>query len=287
MIQTKALYPEAEYNWGMKIGVFDSGLGGLLIAHSLIQALPEYDYLYLGDTARVPYGNRSQEAIYEFTRQAVDYLFHHGCGLIIVACNTASAEALRRIQQEYLPKQYPDRKVLGVLVPAVEAAIEATKNYRVGVLATRSTIESKSFNREITKRAPEVSVMTAAAPLLVPLVENSGTQWAGPILEAYLAPLQEKNIDTLILGCTHYPYLKKQIQAIVGPKVHLVSQDEVVPSKLAVYLHRHPEVSRKLSRDGRYEFHVTDLTPGAQELASTLFGQTINLHRVANLATPV
>ncbi len=271
----------------MKIGVFDSGLGGLLIAHSLIQALPEYDYLYLGDTARVPYGNRSQETIYEFTRQAIDYLFHHGCSLIIVACNTASAEALRRIQQEYLPKQYPDRKVLGVLVPAVEAAIAASHNYHIGVLATRSAVDSKAFNREIAKRAPEMSVSAAAAPLLVPLVENGGTQWAEPILTAYLVPLKAKGIDTLILGCTHYPYLKHQIAAIMGPGVKLIGQDEVVPPKLAEYLHRHPDVNRKLSRNGRYEFHVTDLTPDAQRLAADLFGQPITLHHVDDLVTHI
>ena len=266
----------------MKIGVFDSGLGGLLITHGLIQSLPEYDYLYLGDTARVPYGNRSQKVIYEFTRQAIDYLFHHGCSLVIVACNTASAEALRQIQQEYLPAQYPDRKVLGVVVPAVEAAIAATKNYRIGVLATRSTVASDAFEREILKRSPESTVTQIAAPLLVPLVENSGIKWANPILSDYLAPLTRSRIDTLVLGCTHYPYLKRQIAAIMGPQVNLICQNEIVPPSLADYLARHPEVSRKLSQSSRYSFQVTDLTPDVYGLAAELFGEGIELTQTSD-----
>src|SRR4051812_1807244 len=156
----------------MKIGVFDSGLGGLIIAHSLTSQLPDYDYLYLGDTARVPYGNRSQDTVYKFTLQAVKYLLDQDCELVIIACNTASAEALRRIQQDYLPEHYPDRRVLGVLIPAAEAAAAATKTGHIGVIATSGTIASGAFNREILKLRPKANISSNPAPLLVPLIEN-------------------------------------------------------------------------------------------------------------------
>jgi len=265
----------------MKIGIFDSGLGGLLIAHSLIQALPQYDYLYLGDTARVPYGSRSQDTVYEFTLQAVEYLFAQDCGLIIVACNTASAEALRRIQREYLPKYYPDRRVLGVLIPAAEAAAQATKNHHIGVLATLGTVNSGTFKRELLKLDPELTIIQQPAPLLVPLVENGGLKWAAPILDEYLAPLT--GIDTLILGCTHYPYMKDLIREKVGEGVKVISQDEVVPAKLADYLKRHPEIDQTLSNQGTRNYHVTDLTAEASRLSTKLFGEPIELELIPNL----
>jgi glutamate racemase len=263
----------------MKIGIFDSGLGGLIITHSLIQRLPQYDYLYLGDTARVPYGNRSQEAIYEFTRQAVEYLFKHNCGLVIIACNTASAEALRRIQQEYLPLHYPKRRVIGVLIPAAEAAVEASLAQKIGVLATRGTVASSAFNRELHKLAPKAEVKLRAAPLLVPLVENDGLKWAGPILDEYLTPL--KGIDTLILGCTHYPFLKDQIRQKVGEGVKVISQDEILPPKLDDYLHRHPEIESTLSKNQERTFQVTDLTDDTTRLSRDLFGGAVSLHQVS------
>ncbi len=171
----------------MKIGVFDSGLGGLFVTRALVKNLPQYHYMYLGDTQRVPYGNRSQETVYQFLHEAVDYLFAHGCELIIVACNTASAEALRRVQREYLPTHYPKRRVLGIIIPTAEAALKDSKIKRVGVLATQGTVGSGAYVRELKKIRPGVTIFQEAAPLLVPLVESNAAQFADPILRSYLA----------------------------------------------------------------------------------------------------
>jgi glutamate racemase len=262
----------------MKIGIFDSGLGGLIITHSLIQALPQYDYLYFGDTARVPYGNRSQQTVYEFTKQGIEYLFEQDCELIIVACNTASADALRRLQQSYLPEHYPNRRILGVLIPAAEAAVAATTNQRVGVLATTSTIMSKAFEREIHKLDPDIDIMGQPAPLLVPLIENGGEQWAPPIIKSYLEPLA--GCDTIILGCTHYPYFKDIIRDQVGEGVTVISQDELVPAKLADYLKRHSELEQRLSQNRTRRYQVTDLTDDAVRLADELVGDDPELTQI-------
>jgi glutamate racemase len=259
----------------MKLGVFDSGLGGLIVTHGLVQTLPDYDYVYLGDTARVPYGNRSQETIYTFTREAVEYLFAQDCQLIIIACNTASAEALRRIQREYLPTRYPDRRVLGVLIPAAEEAVRVTRTGRIGVLATAGTIASGAYEREIGKLRPDANVMAVAAPLLVPLIENNAVQHAPPILHEYLTPLLAADIDTLVLGCTHYPYLATEIRSIVGDSIRIVSQADIVPAKLADYLARHPEIEHQLSRDGGRRYLLTDIAPSTEAVATTLFGEPV------------
>jgi glutamate racemase len=265
----------------MKIGVFDSGLGGLIVMHSLAQELPDYEYVYLGDAARVPYGNRSHELVYKFTRDAIEFLFSQDCHLVIVACNTASAEALRRIQREYLPGNYPGRRVLGVLIPTAEMAIASSPGKTIGVLATAGTVTSGTFTREIHKLDPGATVLEHAAPLLVPLIENEGTQWAEPILEAYLRPFIDRRIDSLILGCTHYPVLKAQIRAIVGPKVAVLSQDEFIPGRLADYLQRHPEVAGKLAKAGSRRFFVTDVTPGLRRLANDLYYGEVALELVS------
>jgi len=265
----------------LKIGLFDSGLGGLIVTHSLIQAMPEYDYVYLGDTARVPYGNRSQEIIYQFTRDAVDYLFSkEDCQLIILACNTASAEALRRIQQEYLPERYPERRVLGVLIPAAEATAASTQNGKVGVIATQGTVDSQAYTRELHKLNPKLKVYQQATPLLVPLVENNALGYAGPMLDDYLRSLQGQAIDTLILGCTHYPLYKQQLQQRLGKAVQIISQDDIIPPKLADYLQRHPEIDRLLSRQGQYTFYATDITPGTAAVARHLFGAAIPIQKI-------
>jgi len=264
----------------MDIGVFDSGLGGLLVTQSLIQRLPDYSYVYLGDTARVPYGNRSQETIYQFTVQAVDYLFRSGCALVILACNTASAEALRRIQREYLPKYYPDRRVLGVLIPAAEEAIQVTKNNQIGVLGTVSTVASGAFVREIKKLNPDAEVYQQAAPLLVPLLENQGMKWINPIIDEYLASLLAQNIDTLILGCTHYPLVKTVFRGKVGPAIRVICQDEIIPVKLGKYLTRHPETEQRLARTSQRRFFVTDITSTSNSLANQLFGQQTALKKI-------
>ena len=283
----------------MRIGVFDSGLGGLLIAQSIIKRLPQYDYLYLGDTKRVPYGNRSQRTIHEFVSQALDYLFNSDCQLIILACNTASAESLRKSQQEYLPRNYPDRRVLGVVIPMAEAAIEALNadkemagaaprsagpigslsadlsSTRVGVIATSSTVESGAYARELNRIRPGIIVVQNPTPLLVPLVENDGFKYVGPVLDDYLAPLKERQVESLILGCTHYAALKAQIRERI--QVPVISPDEVVPDKLADYLERHPEIESKLSKKGSRTYEVTDLTESYYSLARKLAGKDVDL----------
>jgi len=265
----------------MKIGVFDSGLGGLLILRALARQLPDYDYIYLGDTQRVPYGNRSPQIIAQFLEEAVDFLFKKDCALIVVACNTASSEALRYIQQQYLPKHYPDRRVLGVIIPSVEVALASENNplTRIGVLATAGTVRSATYVAESEKLNPRVKVFQSAAPLLVPLIENDGKQWAEPILRSYLAPLMKSKVQKIILGCTHYPALKREIRKLSG--VPVVSQDEILPAKLKDYLKRHPEIESRLRKQRGRELLVTDVTPAYEKLARSWFGKTAQLRKVA------
>ena len=263
------------------IGVFDSGFGGLGILRGIVKEMPKYNYIYLGDTARTPYGTRSAEVVYEFTKQAVDFLFAHNCRLIIFACNTASSEALRRIQQEYLPKKYPGKNVLGVLIPAVEEAISKTKNNKVGVIATEGTVRSKTFALEIKKLAPKIKVSQKACSLLVPIVEagEQNSKALKIILKNYLEPLKKEKIDTLILGCTHYGILEKEIKKIVGPKIKIISEEKIVPKKLKDYLKRHPEIEKTLAKDKQLHFYSTDLTDKFTTLGSQFFGRKIKAEK--------
>ena len=275
------------------IGVFDSGFGGLTIFRELVKQLPKYDYIYLGDSARTPYGNRSQDLIFEFSRQAVDYLFKQGCQLIILACNTASSEALRRIQQEHLSKNYlpriipkefvrgPKRRVLGVIRPTVEEAVKLTKNNKIGVIGTEGTVSSGAYVREIKNLNPKIKVFQQACPLLVPIIEAGEHNWEGTdlILKKYLTPLIKKKIDTLILGCTHYPIIKNKIRKIVG-KIKLVSQEEIIGPKLKDYLIRHPEIERRIGKAGKRIFLTTDLTNKFQKLGSLFYGKNIYPTRI-------
>lgn len=265
-----------------KIGIFDSGFGGLSILRAIVHKLPQYDYLYLGDTARAPYGSRSQEVIYQFTEQAVDFLLSQGCWLITLACNTASAEALRKIQQEYLPIKYPGRRVLGVLIPAVEDAIKKTKNNRIGVVGTLATVGSKAFAKEIYKLNPQVQVFQQACPLLAPIVEEGeqDSEIAILALRKYLAPLLREGIDTLILGCTHYGFLEKQIQQIVGSEMAIISESQIVADKLADYLSRHPEIEGSLSQGATQRFLTTDITDKFQRLGPAFFGSPLCVEKV-------
>ena len=262
------------------IGVFDSGFGGLEILRGIARVLPDYNYIYLGDTARTPYGTRSPEVVYEFTTQAVDFLFQRGCALIIFSFNTASSDALRKIQQEYVPVRYPGKKVLGVLIPAAEAAIAATRG-AVGVMATDGTVRSNAFIRELTKLNPKVRVVQQACPLLVPVVEagEHESKAAGLILKKYLDPLIRQNIDTLILGCTHYGILEHRIRAIVGPDMYIVSEAKVVPEKLKGYLERHSEVRETLGQNKIMRFYSTDVTDTFRIIGSAFFGQPIKAEK--------
>ncbi len=242
------------------IGVFDSGFGGLTILQSFIRKLPDYDFTYLGDNARTPYGNKSLDVIYAYTRQAVDFLFRADARLIILACNTASAKALRKIQQEWLPLHYPDRRVLGVAIPLAEAAVEVSRYGRIGVIGTRATIESRVYEQELLKLVPDLKIYSRPCPLLVPLVEED---WVGKpetnmILKKCLRPLKNCHVDTLILGCTHYPFLKKDIERIMGKNCHVLDAPGIVGHKLVQYLQRHPEMEEMIQKNGQRKFYTTD-----------------------------
>jgi glutamate racemase len=254
----------------MRVGVFDSGLGGLIVTRAIRKMMPEYDYVYFGDTKRVPYGNRSHEAVFEFTCAAVDELFRkENCAIVIIACNTASARALKQIQQEYLTKNFPDRKVIGVLIPTAEVA----SGYdRVGVLATRGTVASNTFGIEIGKLNKKTKVFQVAAPMLVPLIEEGENIRAKPFILEYLKPLKNKKLEALVLGCTHYPRLKKEIKANLPKDVKIISQDEIIPTKLKEYLVRHQEISAKLSKNGTIKIITTDKAQNMDKLVSEWFG---------------
>lgn len=264
------------------IGVFDSGLGGLTIFKELLKELPDYNYIYLGDNARVPYGSRSPEIIYQFTEEAVDYLFKKGCEIIILACNTASSNALRKIQQEYLPKNYPQRRVLGVIRPAVEEACEKSFNERIGIIGTEATINSGAFEREIKKIKPEVKVYSIACPLLVPIIEAGEIHWPGLdlILDKYLMPLRKKAVGSLILGCTHYSLIKDKIQKHIGKAVRLISEEEVVPYKLKDYLWRHQEIEKRLKREKKVRYLVTAYSQRFEELAKMFLGKEVKFEKI-------
>lgn len=263
----------------MKIGIFDSGLGGLVVGRAIIKQLPGYDYVYLGDTARVPYGSRSQKTVYEFTHQAVKYLFEQDCQLVILACNTASAQALRRIQREFLPKAYPDRRVLGVIIPTLEAI--DSRHQSIGIIGTSGTIHSGIYKKELKKLWPKAKVYQQASPLLVPLIENNELALARPFLQRYLRPLLAKQIDTLVLGCTHYPLLKAEIKKVLGPQIKIICQTDTVPEKLESYLVRHPEIDERLSKKHSRTFLVTDLNQDFKKVAQKLFGKPLKFKVVA------
>ncbi len=255
----------------MKIGIFDSGLGGLLIAKAVRKLMPEYDYVYLGDTKRVPYGNRSFETVYEFTKEGVEYLLKkENCGIVILACNTASARALKRIQKEYLPKNFPDRKVLGVLIPLAE---ECAQYDNVGVLATLGTVSSQSFVKEIRKLNKKTIVSQNAAPMLVPLAEEGEVNLAREFIKKYLQPFKNKKLEALALGCTHYPLFKKEIRQLSGVKV--LSQDEIIPKKLKAYFKTHQSIEKNLSRNRSAKILVTDKTQSVDKLTKKWFGSDI------------
>ncbi|PKM87208.1 glutamate racemase [Candidatus Falkowbacteria bacterium HGW-Falkowbacteria-2] len=258
----------------IKIGVFDSGLGGLTVLKHLLKELPAYDYLYLGDTARVPYGSRSAEVIYRYTEEAVDFLFSKGCQLIILACNTASSQALRRLQQEYLPKKYPDRRILGVIIPLAQAAAH---HDNIGVIGTKGTISSGVYKEEILKINKGAAVHSNSAPLLVPLIEEglAGKPATNMILKKYLQPLKVKKIKTLILGCTHYPFVINDVRRIMGKNCGVPNPGQIIASSLTDYLERHPEYKTESIKDGKREFYLTDEPKSFKSIAENYLGSKI------------
>ena len=267
------------------IGVFDSGYGGLTILNKIREALPEYDYIYLGDNARTPYGTRSFEIVYEFTLQAVNKLFEMGCHLVILACNTASAKALRSIQMNDLPGIDPERRVLGVIRPTVECIGDITQSRHIGVLATAGTIKSKSYPLEIHKLFPDIQVSGIACPMWVPLVENNESQNEGAdyFIRKYIDQLLSKDpeIDTMILGCTHYPILLPKIQEYTPKHIRIVAQGEYVAESLKDYLSRHPEMNAKCTKNGSCLFYTTEAEEKFVESASSFLNQQIDVKRIS------
>ncbi len=261
------------------IGIFDSGYGGLTILKEIIEELPDYDFLYLGDNARAPYGSRSFEEVYELTLECVKQLFEKNCHLVVLACNTASAKALRNIQQKDLPIIAPDRRVLGVIRPTTELAGSYTKTKHIGVLGTTGTVLSQSYPIEVAKFHPEVKVYQEACPLWVPLVESGkqNSEEADREVKKHIDNLMSRSpkIDTIILGCTHYPLLINNIKKFVPENVKLITQGEIVAKGLADYLKRHPEMDAKCSKNESIEFFTTGDTTNFDVHAGKFFGQEI------------
>lgn len=267
-----------------QIGVFDSGYGGLTILREMRKRLPQYDYLYLGDNARAPYGTRSFDVVLEFTRQAVEELFSHGCRLVVLACNTASAKALRTIQQTLIKDKYPDRRVLGVIRPTAEIIGSITENRHIGVLATPGTIQSRSYTLEIEKLFPDIHVNELACPMFVPLVENEEATGPGAdyFVRKYINMIMEKDpeIDTLILACTHYPLLFPKIRKYAPEKIKVIAQGDLVADSLADYLLRHPEIESRCSQNGTTEFLTTENTEKFNHLASIFMKEPVEANRI-------
>jgi glutamate racemase len=267
------------------IGVFDSGYGGLTVLKEISARLPQYDYIYLGDNARAPYGTRSFDSVYHYTLQCVEWFFKQGCPLVILACNTASAKALRTIQQNDLPKIDPSKRVLGVIRPTSEIIGQFTKNGSVGILGTTGTVQSQSYLIEIEKFFPGCKVYQEACPMWVPLVENNEHTSPGAdyFIEKHIKNLlsQSKDIDTLLLACTHYPLLINKIKQFLPEGTTLLSQGEIVADSLADYLHRHPEIARQCTTNGQLAFFTTDAAEDFDAKATIFYGKPVKSTHLA------
>jgi len=266
------------------IGVFDSGYGGLTVLKEIVKELPQYDYMYLGDNARTPYGTRSFETVYQYTLECVKYLFSMGCRLVILACNTASAKALRSIQQNDLSNINPDYRVLGVIRPSAEVIGNYSTTNHLGILATKGTVNSHSYLLEIEKFFPEAKVSQLACPMWVPLVENGeyaneGTDF---FVKKYVdqAMEQDKEVDTILLACTHYPLLLDKIKKFTPEGVQVITQGDIVAKSLKDYLARHPEMEVQCSKGGKLEFYTTDSTEDFSRQAAIFFGQPLEAKKV-------
>lgn len=266
------------------IGVFDSGYGGLTVFKSIAEQLPAYDYIYLGDNVRAPYGDHSFETVYRYTLECVTWLFEQGCPLVILACNTASAKALRSIQQKVLPKKYPNHRVLGVIRPTAEVIQDYTQTNQVGVLGTRGTINSESYQIEINKLFPDIQVHQQSCPMWVPLIENNEHVGDGAdyFVKEYVDALLEKSgdIDCILLACTHYPLLLPKIRKVMPEHIELVVQGDIVAESLSRYLGNHPEIETKLSRGGKRLFFTSGDTAAFDEHGSQFFGQPVHSQKM-------
>lgn len=261
------------------IGVFDSGYGGLTILKEIEVALPQYNYIYLGDNARTPYGNRSFETVYQYTKECVDWFFAQGCHLVILACNTASAKALRSIQQKHLPQYHPAKKVLGVIRPTAEVIGKYTHTNHIGILATHGTVASNSYPLEIEKLYPNVNVYQQACPMWVPLIENNehNSKGADYFVKEYIDALdkQNPNIDTVLLACTHYPLLLHKIKEYAPIGTKIIAQGEIVAASLKDYLQRHPEIETLCSKEYKRSFFTTDSPAEFDKHATVFYGKPI------------
>ena len=266
------------------IGVFDSGYGGLTVLKEIVKLLPGYDYIYLGDNARAPYGPRSFDTVYHYTWECVQWFFKQNCSLVILACNTASAKALRTIQQNNLRVTAPDKRVLGVIRPTTERIGAFTKTGSVGVLGTTGTVQSQSYLIEIEKFFPEVNVYQQACPMLVPLIENREyeTEGADFFIQKYLKSLlaQSDKIDTILLACTHYPLIKDILEQFLPDKVMIMSQGKIVAESLKDYLKRHPELEEKCSKNGKILFYTTDSVEDFDRQAGIFYGNEVKSQHV-------
>jgi glutamate racemase len=269
------------------IALFDSGFGGLTVLKPILRELPEYDYLYLGDNARAPYGNHSPETILEFSRQAVDYLFSKGAKLIIFACNTASAVALRTLQEEYLNGvEEKERKILGVIMPVSEQIAFLKNGSRVGIVATKATINSKAYDREILSLNPTIQLFPKACPLLVPLIEENWhkTPEAFRILKKYLKTLKSTNIEHLVLSCTHYKFMEEDFRRIMGKNVKIHEAGEITAQSLKEYLKRHPEIESKLSKGSKRIFETTDSPEQMKKFIESHLGFKTQMPKLVKIA---
>ncbi|WP_316793612.1 glutamate racemase [Pedobacter frigoris] len=266
------------------IGVFDSGYGGLTVFKSIAKKLPQYNYIYFGDNARSPYGDHSFETVYQYTLECVEWLFAQGCPLVILACNTASAKALRSIQQKVLPVKYPNHRVLGVIRPTAEIVGAYTNSKTIGVMGTRGTVNSQSYLLEIKKFFPEINVFQQSCPMWVPLVENNEHLDPGAdyFVRKYVEELLQKNgdIDCLLLACTHYPLLIPKIKAILPEGIGLLGQGEIVANSLENYLSNHPEISSVIGRDSFKSFFTSGDRNTFDEHASIFFGEEVHSEHV-------
>jgi glutamate racemase len=269
------------------IGIFDSGYGGLTVFKSIAALLPQYDYIYLGDNARAPYGNRSFETVHQYTLECVEWFFKMGCPLVIVACNTSSAKALRTIQQQDLERIGKDKRVLGVIRPTAEVIGNYSKSRAVGVLGTQGTVLSGSYEIEIHKFFPDIKVQQVACPMWVPLIENGeyNSESANYYVKKYLDELLSAapDIDTILLACTHYPLLMDKIKAHLPENIQVVAQGDIVAESLAEYLHRHPEIENSVSRNGEMSFYTTDSAADFNEHGSIFFGRAVSAKHLSGL----
>jgi glutamate racemase len=264
---------------GKPIGIFDSGIGGLTVFRSIAQQLPGYDYIYLGDNSRAPYGNRSFQTIHQYTWECVQWLFKQDCQLVILACNTASAKALRTIQQKDMHGLDPTKRVLGVIRPTAEVIGNYSTTKEIGVLGTNGTVQSESYLIEIQKFFPGLKVYQQACPLWVPMIESGDYEKpeADAIINLYLYELmkQSVNIDTILLACTHYPLIQDKIKALLSPNINVIAQGDIVAQSLVDYLHRHPEIEQQLSKTGSKRFYTTDDSTEFDNHASRFFSAPV------------